>query len=179
MTARSPNAPVAETWEGKGGQLLTLRPIAPADVGIADAFLRNLSFGTRYFRFGRGDFLYSEDELRSICNPDPSRRSHLIVVAQENRAEVMVGSARYEVLDGGPDCEFAIVVMDGWQGHGVGRRLMRALLAHAAHRGLKSMFARVLGTNARMIDFLLRLGFEIDERTSRSSVKVAVKALAA
>ena len=146
-------------WRASDGTEMSLRRIDPQDFDAARAFLRALSYGTRYFRFGRGDFVYPDDEIRRMLEPDPSSREHLVAFAGDGEAARMVGSARYVMRPGQDACEFSIVVLDGWHRHGVGRRLMEALIAIARGRGLKTMHCAVLGTNAGMQDFVGRLGF--------------------
>ncbi len=143
-------------WTAADGTALVLRPIAPADIAMAGRFIDALSYGTRYFRFGKGDTRFSGDELAQVCSPDPTTRSHLIVVAN---GDTMAASARYFVQDGGTSCEFALVVADAWQGRGLGARLLRALIDDARRRGLSAMHCEVLATNARMLDFLKMQGF--------------------
>ena len=166
-----------EIWRGKDGTSLILRPISPSDVRILESFVRGLSFGTRYFRYGRGDFKFTEDELLRRCNPNPRKRVHFIVVKVENGAEVMVGSAQYFIQPDGESCEFTIAVGDAHTGRGVARRLMEALLESAASKGLKVMYAYVLATNQRMIALGRRFGFEIAEDAESPAIKKITKLL--
>ena len=62
--------------------------------------------------------------------------------------------------------EFAIVVADAWQAHGIATHLMQALMKHAAGRGIRRMEGFVMASNAKMLEFMRFLGFEI-----RSSAK--------
>ncbi len=167
-----------ERWTTKDGNALTLRAIASSDVDIARAFTAALSFGTRYFRFGRGDFMPSEAELEQLCNPDPSRRIQLVVVTGSGASETMVASARCVYEPGRDDCEFATVVLDGWQGHGIGRRLMHQLMAEARARGLRTMRGQVLGSNVPMLAFMAALGFEIEAGFEQRPVRRVVRQLA-
>lgn len=155
----------------RDGRTVTLRPIAPADFELAKTFTRSLSRGTRYLRFGRHDFVYDDADLRRICEPDPALRDQVVAVIQYEGAETMIGSARYVVQDGGQGCEFAVVVLDGWSGLGLGRELMAALIDRARQRGLKTMVGQVLGSNAGMLEFANRLGFRLDEASRAEQIK--------
>jgi len=154
-----------------------IRPITAADFAIAREFLHQLSFGTRYFRFGRGDFVYSDDEIRALLQPDPARRVHLIAVAEVDGAETMLGSARYAVDPDRAGCRFALVVRDGCQHGGLGRRLMRALIATARAHGLRRMHGEVLGTNRAMLAFVAQLGFTPDPASCDAPVRRVTLAL--
>ena len=167
---------LTEHWVTDEGIPVTLRSISPEDVAISKDFLAGLSFGTRYFRFGRGDFQYSDDELRRLCTPAPGERAQFIAIARCDGVDRMIGSARYVVENDGRTCEMAIVVNDAWQGHGVGRRLMRALIPQARRDHLQTMVGKVLGSNAGMAEFARRQGFDVDDRT-RPGLKTIVRPL--
>ena len=53
----------------------------------------------------------------------------------------------------------AFVVIDTWQGRGVGSILMRHLIKIASHAGLKELTAEVLPENAAMIKVFRKFGF--------------------
>lgn len=166
-----PPDPDSAIWTDADGTTFTLRRIAPGDVALAKAFQASLSYGTRYFRYGRGDFAYDEAELATICTPDPQRRDHFVVTVDDGGAQAMAGSARYAVSDDGREGEFAIVVLDRWQHHGLGRRLMSALLVSARRRGLGRLRGRILGSNRRMLAFVERLGFVVDPATRDQAIR--------
>jgi acetyltransferase len=73
--------------------------------------------------------------------------------------EIEIGVARYATNPDGDSCEFAIVVADAWQGKGVARHLMIALIDTARDRGFKSMLGTILVENTRMQKFVTSLGF--------------------
>jgi acetyltransferase len=148
-----------------------IRRIAPTDLDLAREFLRSLSRGTRYLRFGRGDFEYTDDQLRGLVESPRPCDDHLIAVVEVDGRETIVGSARYVVADDGASCEFVIVVRDGWGRRGIGRALMQALQACATSRGLLTMTARVLGSNTPMQAFAAGTGFEVDEATADAPIR--------
>jgi acetyltransferase len=159
-------------WNDPDGTRFLVRPIAPGDFERVRTFQDELSFGTRYFRFGRGDFRYADEQLRGLCSPDPAQREHLVALAGEDGAEQpMAGSARYIVSDDGQEGEFTIVVLDRWQGHGLGRRLMRALIARARCRGLRRLHGQILGSNRRMLEFVERLGFALEPESRSQPIR--------
>lgn len=159
-------------WTAADGTVFTMRRIGPDDAGRARDFQASLSYGTRYFRYGRGDFAYDDAELARICSPDPQRREHLVITAGNGPAQTMAASARYVVDDDGGQGEFAIVVLDRWQHHGLGRRLMLALLGCARRLGLRRLQGRILGTNRRMLAFVERLGFVVEPASREQAIRV-------
>lgn len=164
-------------WRASDGTWMSLRRIGTQDFDAARAFLRALSYGTRYFRFGRGDFVYPDDAIRRALAADPAVREQVVAFVGEGETAPMVGSARYAVRPGQDVCEFTIVVLDGWQHHGVGRRLMETLIAIARARGLGTMTCEVLGTNTRMHEFVRSFGFLPDGPDARGGIRSYALAL--
>ncbi|MEI7443533.1 MAG: GNAT family N-acetyltransferase [Burkholderiales bacterium] len=149
------------TWAAPDGARIVLRRIGPADFDASRTFLSSLSYGTRYFRFGRGRFEYTDDELRALCEPDRTRRDQVVALAPDSGR--MLGSARYVRADGDAACgDFAIVVADDWSGRGLGRALLAALIDAGREAGLRELRGRILGTNADMLGFVARMGFTLD-----------------
>ncbi len=168
-------SPVA--WTTSDGTALTLRPIRADDYPIMDAFVRGLSFGTRYFRYGHGDLEFTPEELRRICSPDPRECVHLLILKKDAAADSVVASARIVFEAGASTCEVALTVADAWQLRGVGKRMINALFNEARTRGMTEMHARILASNRRMIEFMRRRGFAIADSADGPSVKMATLAL--
>lgn len=143
------------------------------------AFIEGLSFGARYFRFGCGEPHFSDAEFRRLCDPDTSVCADFIVVRSKDGGESAVASARYCVQPDGKRCEFAIAVADDWQGRGLGRRLIEALLKNARRNGLILMFGKVLATNGRMLEFARRNGFEVLTDAGDPAIRTVTLALEA
>ena len=78
----------------------------------------------------------------------------------------IVGIARYIANLDHESAEFAIVVTDAWQQRGVASQLMKALIASAARKGLRSLQGVVLRSNQNMLHFVQRLGFVVHDDTS-------------
>jgi acetyltransferase len=172
MEARLPTA-----WKTDDGTVLMLRHISAHDVCQLASFVRELSFGTRYFRFGSADFAPSEDEILRVCTPDPQECVHLLVWMNENGKRKVMGSARY-VVQSDTRCEFAIAVSDSWKHHGVGYRLMNALIEIArSRRGIKQMYGNILRTNLVVSEFIEGCGFEIADSEEGDWLKVATLSL--
>ncbi len=85
--------------------------------------------------------------------------------------EVQIGVARYVINPDWESCEFAIVVSQHWQGHGLGRHLMLRLIEIARARGLKIMMGQILAANTRMLAMAKALGFTIDDSEEDPGVK--------
>lgn len=111
------------------------------------------------------------EEIARLCDPDPTVCRHLVVVADENGAEIPIASARFYIQADGESCEMAIVVADAWQGSRVGHRLMAAMIQSARECGLNRMYLQILATNTRMLRFAERHGFVVTSGTDSAAIK--------
>jgi ribosomal protein S18 acetylase RimI-like enzyme len=83
-----------------------------------------------------------------------------------------VGIARYIIMDDEPEvAEFAVTVVDDYQGRGIGRLLLSRLADHARKAGLKTLRGYVRRDNAPMLALLDKIGARI--RDGDSSVVTA------
>src|SRR5260370_10019812 len=82
----------------------------------------------------------------------------IVALADEGGRKVIVGGGRYIVFEPGR-AEMAFVVIDTWQGRGIGSVLMRHLVKIASDAGLQELTAEVLPENAAMIKGFGKFGF--------------------
>ena len=153
--------------------ILTLRYISADDVDILLAFVNSLSFGTRYFRHGRGDQEFNCDRMLQLCSPNPRECMHFLALKTNDQGETVVASARMLFEENAMSCEVAITVADAWQLHGIGKRLMDALLAQARTHHRTGMHGMIPSNNRRRIDFMRRCDFEINDSAESVSLKIA------
>jgi acetyltransferase len=162
-----------EVWNSEDGSVLTLRRLNDSDAENLIAFVRNLSVSARYFRFGQGDYDPGLGESLKVCQLRPDEGMHLVVLTTGDTGEQIVGSARYVIQPDRSSCEFVIVVADKWGHHGVGHRLMHALLECAKSQGLQKMVGRILGSNRDMLQFVRGCGFTISDSAEGDWMKIA------
>lgn len=137
------------------GARITVREVRAEDeAGFHAAFLR-LSSESRYTRFMSVVRDLSEATLHQATHPDAASEFALVAVAGEQ----IVAGGRFVAVPKTADCEFAVTVVDDWQGHGLGRALLTALKEAAAARGYGRMEGYVLSTNLAMRKLGARLGF--------------------
>lgn len=137
-----------------------IRPSRPADSQAVQAFVRDLSARSRYLRFFRPLPELPPRMLRQLVEADGVTERVLIAVTGANNAMRVVGLAQYVCeADGG--CEFALVVADDWQGRGLGRRLLKSLVASADAAGMRQMRGDVLRENRAMLGLARALGFSV------------------
>jgi acetyltransferase len=166
-----------ETWTLDDGKKVTLRHITPGDAVIEQKFVRKLSAQSRYMRFHGTIKELNKKDLARFTNPDPHNEEALIILYKGEKDEEEVGVARFVIDPDGNGCEFAVVVADEWQKHGLGEKLMQALISHANSRGIKRIHGSVLKNNWEMLQFVQGLGFEVTDNPDDSSVVLVNKYL--
>lgn len=153
----------------RDGTTLRLRPIRPDDAPRLVDYYGRLSAHTAYQRFFTVMKRLPPDWARLHSAVD--YRTQLALVAERGPREQpeLIAVARYEPTEEPDTVEVAFVVLDGWQGKGLGTIMLDELLAAAAARGIKRFRAYVLADNLRMLD-LLRRFTDVQERTIDSGV---------
>ena len=85
----------------------------------------------------------------------------------------IVGGGRYVVAESG-SAELAFMVIDAWQGHGIGGLLMRHLIVLAREAGLRQLVAEVLPENIAMRRVFDKFGFRLGERQEPQSITLVL-----
>lgn len=154
------------------GTRLLLRLGTPADREALVAGFEHLSPESRLTRFFSAMPRLAPQFLDRLLDVD--RERHVAVAAFDlGRASEVgemaegygVGVARYHRDDADPSrAEAAVAVIDEYQGRGIGRLLLDALVAHAMEHGISTFTAMVLTTNTAMLHVFADMGatFEWD-----------------
>lgn len=90
-------------------------------------------------------------------NVDFARHVALIALQEVEGKSLIVGGARY-VLENPQRAEVALMVVDEYQGRGIGALLLRHLIAVARASGLHEFVAMVLPDNAAMLTVFRKCG---------------------
>jgi GNAT superfamily N-acetyltransferase len=151
-------APFAD-FRLRDGRRVILRPVRPADKDAVQAAVKRLSAASRHSRFMSALRELSPKMLERAVHPEEARELQLVAVAGSERAQSIVGGARYSAAAGSRDCEFAVAVLDDWQGAGLARRLLEELIRAARAHGFERMEGYILASNAPMLGLAQRLGF--------------------
>lgn len=153
-------------WDGTR---LRLRPIRPDDAPRLVEHYARLSAHSAYQRFFSVMKRLPPDWARFLAEVDYRRRLALVVERGPREAPELIAVARYEPTDRPDTAEVAFVVLDGWQGKGIGTALLGDLLAAAEARGVRRFRAWVLADNTRMLDLLDRFT-DVKQRKIESGV---------
>ncbi len=161
----------------RDGRLVTVRAVRPEDKDALQAAVRELSPESRYSRFMSAMRELSPQMLEHGVHPQDGRELQLVAVRAEGTEQAIVGGARYAAAAGNRDCEFSVAVTDDWQGTGLARRLLEALMRAAQRRGFDRMEGYVLASNARMLALARRLGFAQVENPEGPTVRLVRRGL--
>ncbi len=143
--------------ELRDGTVIEIRPIRPEDRAVLEDGLERMGPESRYRRFFAPISRLSESQLEYLTEVD--HHDHEALVAFERDTGEGVDVARFVRIDGDRDvAEPAVVVIDDWQGRGVGAGLLSALAERAREEGIRTFLAPVLADNAAAIASLSGLG---------------------
>ncbi|QQE11910.1 GNAT family N-acetyltransferase [Planctomycetota bacterium] len=144
----------------RGGEALVLRVIRPGDEAGMVKFHEGLSPLTvrrRYFDSMSLAARTKHERLVRICKPELEREC--AIVAMVDGEIVAVGRLEDHAESG--MAEFAVLIVDAWQGKGLGRVVIEELVKMGEKRGLKGIEAEMLLGNTKMRKLLKSMGFEV------------------
>jgi len=157
--------------DGRLVNILALRPEDEPDMLAALAQASVQSLQRRFFVMKRH---FSDKERAFFMDIDFENHVALVARAEDAGRNVLVGGCRYIVSEPG-QAEMAFMVVDGWQGRGVGSILMRHLIKLGNDAGLKELTAEVLPENTSMRKIFTKFGFKAAPRKDPQIVSLVLK----
>src|ERR1700751_4591478 len=143
----------------RDGRPIEIRALRPSDeAGMLDAINHTNaeSLRRRFFVTKRA---FSDKEKAFFMNADFVKHVALVAEIETDGRCTIIGGGRYIVTEPG-GAEIAFVVIDDYQGKGIGTLLMRHLAVIGRTAGLKELIADVLPENAAMRKVFSKFGFE-------------------
>lgn len=159
------------------GTNVIIRPIRPEDAEIEAEFIRDLSDEAKYFRFMHAVDELTPEMLARFTQIDYDREMALIAVIYEDGHEVEHGVVRYVTNPDRNSCEFALVISEKVQGHGVGQRMLGRLMEIARSRGLDTIEGEVLAENHRMLEMVKSMGFHSQMADNDPTIRTVSRSL--
>jgi GNAT superfamily N-acetyltransferase len=154
------------------GSEVLVRQVRPEDKPLFVAGWSGLSDASVYRRFLQPREGLSVGELAFFTEID--HVDHEAIGALADRQGV--GVARYVRDRERPHmAEAAVVVVDAWQGRGLGGKLLRRLCARATDNGIRVFTATLLASNDAMLTLLSRLGAVEVRRREGPAIEVDVE----
>jgi acetyltransferase len=153
-------------WTLRDSSAVTIRPIRPEDEPLIVQFHHTLgerSVYLRYFAPMSLDTRTAHERLTRICFVDYDREIALVADREDPHTgeHAIIAVGRLIKLHNKNEAEYAGVVSDQWQGHGLGSEMLRQLLQVGRDEGLERIVADVLPENRAMQRVFSKLGFRL------------------
>jgi GNAT superfamily N-acetyltransferase len=163
----------------RDGTQLHIRPIRSDDKELLAAGFALLSEETRQMRFLTAKPRLTKGDLRYLTEVDGC--DHVALVAVERDKPNHIAAVGRFVRDAAhrDTAEFAIVVGDPYQRHGLGRALAQALVGEAQARGIQRFTATVLAENAGVQKLIASIGEHLEYVSNDDGSRDIVADLAA
>ena len=147
----------SDLLRSRSGQHVTVRFVEPRDAEALQNYFRSLTVRSRYNRFLGATRELPPSVLEEFIHIGEADRFSVIATMLVDGHEIIVGEARYAFEDG--SIEFGMSIDDRWQGHGIGKALLKNLECRAASFGAIRLFGDTLRSNDAMIGLARRSGY--------------------
>ncbi|HWW49082.1 MAG TPA: GNAT family N-acetyltransferase [Xanthobacteraceae bacterium] len=127
-----------------------------------------------YHRFFGPKHFFSEKEISFFLDVDFVNHVALVAVADEDGRPAIVGGARYIVV-GPAQAEVSFMVIDSYQGRGIGTLLLRHLAGIARGAGIKEFVAEVMPDNVSMLGVFRHSGMRESTKLQPGDVHVVLE----
>ncbi len=142
-------------------QPVRMRPIRPEDEPLWLNLLANCSPESLRRRF-QSVFKEATHEMAArYCYVDYDREIPLVAEIDVAGQPQLIAVGRLVLDSSHRSAEFAVLVADAWQGHGIGHWLTERCLRIARARGVRRVIAETTTDNTGMMDVLRHCGFDV------------------
>ena len=155
------------------GTKVPFRVVRPEDAPALQRVHARCSERTIHLRFFGSMKELSDKKARYFASTDGVDHFGLVALDPEDPDEI-VAVVRYARAPGDERAEYAALVEDRWQGHGVGAGLTRRLIDAAKENEIRYFYALVMGENKRMLNVFRHLGLPQRERLEEGAKHVEV-----
>jgi acyl-CoA hydrolase/GNAT superfamily N-acetyltransferase len=148
----------------KRGVPVFLRPVRINDEHLLKDFFYRLTKDSMYHRFVSSRTDMPHERLQQFIAIDYRREMVILATMEEDCGETAVGMGQYLIDEATHRAEVAFVVLDRYQGKGIGAELLAYLTFLARHHGLLGFTATVLQDNTYMLRLFENAGFVVEKR---------------
>ncbi len=157
----------------KDGSEVIFRPIKPEDEPLWHDLVASCSTETIRFRF---NYLFKQtthEMAARYCFIDYDRELAIVAEVEEEGQRKLIGVGRLVADVDHETAEYAVIVADRWQGHGLGGLLTDFCLDVAKRWGVKRLVAETARNNSRALATFANRGFEISDQQEEGVVLVS------
>jgi acyl-CoA hydrolase/GNAT superfamily N-acetyltransferase len=148
----------------RSGEIVRIRPLRMADEDVLKDLFYRLSSESTYQRFMTHKKRHPHEELLDLVDVDYENSMALVSTREGDEAPELIAMARYDLDPATRLGDVALVVLDAWQGKGVGTMIFRRLAELARDRGVLGFTADVLVQNGRMLAIFNKSGLRVETR---------------
>jgi GNAT superfamily N-acetyltransferase len=141
------------------GEVVTVRFVEPRDAVALQDYFRSLTTNSRYKRFLGAASELPASLLEDFTHVGEADRFSVIAIMLVDGRETIVGEARYAFDSDTSSIEFGLSIHDRWQGHGIGKALLKNIECRAAAFGATRLFGDTLRSNDAMIALARKAGY--------------------
>lgn len=168
------------TWTDSNGTTTTIRPIRPEDEPLIVQFHKTLSERSVYFRWLHMlnlDQRTAHERLIRICFIDYEREMALVAEQPDPATGEprILGVARLTKIQNKAEAEFANLVGDPYQGHGIGTELLRELIKVGRAEKLERIVGYIHPENQTMQRICQKLNFKKEYLRDDALFKVTLE----
>src|SRR6266702_5003366 len=149
----------SDELQTRSGQPVKLRFVEPRDAEALQSYFRSLTTRSRYNRFLGAMRELPKTLLEHFIHVGEAEQFSVVATIMVDGFETIVGEARYAFHAENSSIEFGLSIDDRWQGHGIGKALLRNLECRAASFGAERLFGDTLRSNDAMIGLARKSGY--------------------
>ena len=149
----------SDMLRSRHGEAVTVRFVEPRDAGSLQNYFRSLTTRSRYNRFLGAASELPPAVLEDFIHIGEADRFSVVATMLVDGRETIVGEARYAFDSKTASIELGMSIDDRWQGHGIGRALLKNLECRAAAFGATHVFGDTLRSNDTMIALARKAGY--------------------
>jgi len=143
----------------RSGNAVTVRFVEPRDAEELQSYFRSLSTRSRYNRFLGAMRELPNNLLEHFIHVGEAEQFSVVATMMVDGFESIVGEARYAFHADTASIEFGLSIDDRWQGHGIGKAMLKNLECRAASFGAERLFGDTLRSNDSMIGLARKSGY--------------------
>ena len=149
----------SDVLRARVGEAVTVRFVEPRDAEALQNYFRSLTTRSRYNRFLGASSELPPSLLDHFIHVGEADHFSVVATMRVDGHETIVGEARYAFEPTTASIEFGLSIDDRWQGHGIGKALLKNLECRAASFGAERLFGDTLRSNDAMIALARKSGY--------------------
>jgi GNAT superfamily N-acetyltransferase len=149
----------SDVLRARNGDPVTVRFVEPKDADALQNYFRGMTASSRYNRFMGAMSQLPPSLLERFIHVGEADQFSVVATMVVDGYETIVGEARYAFDFKTSRFEFGLSIDDRWQGHGIGKALLKNLECRAAAFGAESIFGDTLRSNDSMIALARKAGY--------------------